>query len=257
MKLAIFGDSYADADLFQGNLWSTNFSWPKLLKDFLQDATVDFYGTSGTSAYWSYELFEKHHKDYTHIIFCYAGTTRWPYLPPEYKGRHFDIFGNKETVEIYRQNNNNIEYVKDLSRIFDTLFPQHFLNYINSKIFDDVNNICKYNNIKLINVITTEKESYYWRDNYDFPVIENLISVSAKEMVNLNTETYYIHDLMDKMGQPDIRYCHLNPQNNLIFSNILINLFNNPINVRHDGLSLAEWQFTHSLVDEYYQILTK
>jgi hypothetical protein len=266
MKLAIFGDSYADADLFEGNLWSTNFSWPKLLKDYYKDAEVDFYGTSGTSSYWSYELFHEHHKKYTHVIFCYAGTTRWPYLPPEYTGRHFDIHGNDETVSIYKNQGNDAAYVKDLSRIFDTLFPQSFLNYINNKIFDDVNNTCKYNDIKLINIITTAKECYHIRDYYDFPVLENLIEVSANETVTVNDKTFYMHDIMQELGQPDIRYCHLNPHNNLLLSQVLVNLFtqncfsngqNKVMNKKVECIDLVNWQFTHSLIDEYYQLLLK
>jgi hypothetical protein len=133
MKLAIFGDSFADPFLFKNNLWSTNFSWPKLLQEYYKDAEVDYYSSSGTSSYWSYELFHEHHHKYTHIIFCYAGTTRWPYLPPEFKGRHFDTQGDSETVEIYKQQGIDTSHVKNLSRIFDTLFPQSFLDYINNK----------------------------------------------------------------------------------------------------------------------------
>jgi hypothetical protein len=255
MKIAIYGDSYADADLFEGNAWSTNYSWPKLLQSYYSNYTVDFYATSGTSAWWSYEKFFKTHTQYEKIIFCYAGTSRWPYLPEYLEGRHFDIYGHEETVNIYKQHSEKFTDMMDISRLFDTVYSQNLLNFINSKIFDDINNMCLYNGIQLINVITTAKESYYQRHNYDYPVVENLINVSAKETVTVNNKQHNIHELMIEQGNPDVRYCHLNPKNNRVLAETFINLFTYPKNVLIDAESIQGWEYQDPLMDLYYQSL--
>ncbi len=97
-------------------------------------------------------------------------------------------------------------------------------------------------------------------------MLENLIDISAKETVHINGKNYYVNQIMQELGQPDIRYCHLNPHNNLLLSQTLINLFNKNIfsnvydkvmNKKIECMGVANWQFTHSLVDEYYQLLVK
>lgn len=75
MKLAIYGDSFADTEVNQyADL--ADLAWPRLLRnDFGQ---VHNYALAGTSLFYSMDRFERTHADYDRVIFVVTTIGRWP-----------------------------------------------------------------------------------------------------------------------------------------------------------------------------------
>ena len=65
MKIAIFGDSYADP--YNNSIEAV--SWTKLLKEKSNDYKITNFAYGGTSLWWSYELFLKNYEKFDTIIF--------------------------------------------------------------------------------------------------------------------------------------------------------------------------------------------
>ena len=89
MKLAIFGDSYADTN---GDV--SLASWPNRLRKYIPDTYIK--GLCGTSSWWSYmnftEYLERNKPDA--VIFCHTNPYRWPSLPEELEGSNWNIHSN-------------------------------------------------------------------------------------------------------------------------------------------------------------------
>ena len=72
MKIAIFGDSFADDIMHKEQGYDT---WVEILrKKYYPDLVC--YGTCGSSLYYSYNLLKKHYQDYDKIIFIATGPGR-------------------------------------------------------------------------------------------------------------------------------------------------------------------------------------
>lgn len=73
MKIAVYGDSFAC-----GDVRTSHFHWYNLLADKLSAKATSF-GLGATSLYYSFKLFEKHHKDYDLNIVCVSHFQRFPF----------------------------------------------------------------------------------------------------------------------------------------------------------------------------------
>lgn len=204
MNIGIFGDSYAFDD--------NQDSWVNLLR--LKGCTIKSYGTPGTSLWYSFDNFIKNYIKYDTIVFCYTSKFRTQLMP-----KNQEMFSGMFNTEKYKE----IKYYKLLTayekemleKIKDVHFyveNKDFNLWINQKIFDDVNNICLTNKLKLVNILPFESN----QKSIDFKnasgtCITHIYEVTAKESdickINVN--------------EPDVRPCHLTKHNNKILSDIV------------------------------------
>ena len=77
MKLAIYGDSFADTEVNQFEELAAR-AWPILLRNNFRQ--VHNYALAGTSLYYSMDRFERTHADYDRVIFVVTTIGRWPGL---------------------------------------------------------------------------------------------------------------------------------------------------------------------------------
>jgi hypothetical protein len=73
MKLAIYGDSFADPSYADPEIQTA--SWPGLLS---HDYHLDNYALMGSSLYWSMQEFERTHEAYDRVVFVVTSAGRWP-----------------------------------------------------------------------------------------------------------------------------------------------------------------------------------
>lgn len=208
MKIGIFGDSFADAS--SGN----EYCWPKIATDSLL-AKGDFYAKSGTSMWWSYEQFKKYYRKYDVIIFSFTSSTRWPCIPEELGGRHFNIGYFKDNT-----------ILDTLNPYFFTLFPDEFRKFICRNIHKDVVESCERDSKYLIQVMPFLQgpgEKIPARFDFDpipnkFPMISALDTISHLEELSYQGKRHKTGRLLSELSIDDHRGCHLNRSNNLVVS---------------------------------------
>ena len=207
MKLGIFGDSYADGD---------TECWPQYLS---QNLNIDYnnHARSGTSTFYSYKNFLENYKQYTHIVFTYSYPTRIHSLPEKYEGLNF--VKPHDTHE-------NFMRIKGVVFIYFRFLQNDLLDsIIQQKIYDDVQDICQQNDIKLVNIIPFEPCRF---DNIKFTKRKNTFSnllgldkISWEELMTARPEDYDSYNY----GIPDSRECHLTPENNKILATLIADCF--------------------------------
>jgi len=205
MKIAVFGDSYAAS-----HDHGIGRPWHQYLND--QYPTVS-YGVNGSSLHYSYNEFLKHHGKFEKIVFLVTGPGRilLP-LPEEYMNcdpplQHVNGYhGIRDVVESqYKSNaylnkvNNAVEdyykYIACPER--DLLFHKLLIKEIRNIRPDALLIPCFY--------VTGEEG---WNSTF------TLGHISQMDIDYYNLKS-------DKWPWADIRHCHLNQENNLIFSSMI------------------------------------
>jgi len=229
MRIGVFGDSFADrAPHNPDSPFKEDESWIRFIEEGGNKITT--YGKTGTSTWYAYQQFLAHHDQFDHIVFMHSSLHRIHHLPHGCEGLHF-LNTPDELYETRRNKELTIEQELEMVRILtgrainiDTEFDV----WVKQKIFNDVNDICRNKNIKLVNVLTFEdrrdKHLSTNLDNRHGPCLYNLISVSRNELPNMN--------------RVDNRWCHLSKERNMIFAKIIsecwelypeiIDLYKNP-----------------------------
>lgn len=207
--IGFFGDSYIDATSVAIP------SWPFMLRDTLGDGGK-FYGRSGTSHWSAYEKFIKNYHKFDVIVFCHTEPVRWPHLPSSEEGNNFNIGYDWIPMS---------DFMKSINKVYPDIFTSKLLNFLSKSIYDSVNKICRENNIYLVNVFPFEPEYEY--NDTEFPIFKGLDELSRKEFIVVDGKTELFVDFLSRNQMYDIRYCHLNPKNNIRVHNIMKDLINN------------------------------
>jgi len=238
MKLGIFGDSFSSKStkpkLYNG--------WPDLLE--LKFSTVENFSHVGTSIWWSFQHFLKHYKKFTHIIFCYSASCRYPAIPKDvWIGFHGDINGVNPSL-------------KELSKYYLDIFPKNLLDFLNRAIALEIEKLCLENNIKLVHIFTEPISNAFitGHDNLNFPSIYGFSHVSNIEKVTYNGKIIKLHDLLfnEKNPKPDLRPCHFNSLNNELVFNIIENYLLTDKN-EDTNFENLNWIITDPIVDNIYK----
>lgn len=217
MKLGIFGDSFADINCISLKYHDENSKpWPKTLS-MLMGADANFFGISGTSLWYSYKLFTREYKNFDYIVFTYTNHNRWNSINDDLNTLSHII--SKEQIEWVKQNNTDKNYIDSAKKLVDVhpiLFSEEFNIFVYQTIFDNVNKICKENNIKLVNLMPFETSKKFTIDisSRHGPCVCNLKKLSENEKI------------YQEFGGGDIRYCHLNPTNNNLVAKTIYDLWN-------------------------------
>ena len=214
LNIGVFGDSYADRRIHETLMkFKADESWMAHLSKL--GHSVSSYGISGSASYHSFTCFKNHHDQFDHIVFCWSYPHRIQTMP----FRFAELSSLKDVNQFY-SSSSFLKYSKDdQADIVQMLIGyQHLCDldfniWAQQKMFDDVNQICREKNIKLVNVLPFIKKS---NDEIDFSkkqgdCLYRLIEVTKKEMY------------MQEIG--DVRSTHLFKENNQVLAEIILERF--------------------------------
>ena len=222
MKLGIFGDSFADINCPDISYHKENSKpWPKTLS-MLMSIDADFFGQSSTSNWYSYEKFIQNYKKYNYIVFCYTDYNRWHSISDIELIGLSNVITEQQIISLENHKDNFvIESAKKLVAAHPILYSHEFNIFVYQTIFDNVNKLCKENNIKIVNVMPFETIDSISIDvsNRSGTCITGLRVLSRNEM---------LHTEYTEVAGNDVRYCHLNPENNNLLAESINELWATP-----------------------------
>jgi hypothetical protein len=218
MKLGIFGDSFADYN----NMYSTakeNESWINYLATST-NSEFECFGHGGTSIWYSFEKFKQHYKKFTHIVFCQTFPHRIHHLPEELTGFHHV----KDTRPLDFMKSREKTIMKSIVYVYyEKLFNKDLDIFLAQQIFDQVNFLCKQENIKIVTLLPFEDLRY--QDSY-------IINVDKREgdcllgLQHISVDEALVASKPNSLTAGDSRYCHLSKENNQILASIIEEGFN-------------------------------
>ena len=238
MKIGIFGDSFADCNGCKER-WNTP-GWSDFIKDNYDIkagaglSEVTSYARSGTSTWFSRNLFLEHYKNYDVIIFSFTNAVRWPALPKHLAGREWNIGYQKDAP--------HDDFLDKVNPYFFELFPEEFTYFINDSVYKEVVDLCKDNGKYLISILPFYNDDD-WKPSYvnDFSAITGLDDVSRREQMEVDGKLVSIWtELSNRAGGDEIRGNHLLPVNNKMLANWIIDCIDNKKYKQH--LSGTDWQ---------------
>lgn len=254
MKLGIFGDSFADINIDKKLEWHENFGWPMLLSKKLNCET-DFHARCGTSTWYSYEKFLETYTNYTHIVFTYTYQWRWPYLPPDLGMNHW-LYHSNTIMNMHHLDDDTKRTLLKLSETYNYVFNDKLLEFISKGIVKKVNELCKENHIKLVNVFVNN--NFDFTENYNksdllFSSLEDLHHISTQELIKIKGRYRSMQEICSDLKKMDCRYCHLFPDNNKIVSDKILELFDKIEFIStHD---MNNWVFKDTKIDNHYVVV--
>jgi hypothetical protein len=204
MKIGIFGDSYGDENLTQAKC----IGWPTILSN--RGYTIANFSKSGSSFYYSYKLYERHHKEFDKNIFLVTHPSRihvnsfnveqFKHVNPATLTEFISIASkNKDKYNLkilqavisYYQLIHNYEYAVDAQNALLSQILNH--NTIVIPCFSD--------SIKM-----TETSLFDWFEKENrFLKYNKLIEVTTKQGLKIE----------------DSRVCHLTEENNVVLANLI------------------------------------
>lgn len=227
--IGFFGDSFIDAN--------HEHSWPKLIEQTVNEP-CKFYGLSGTSQWFSYELFIDNFAKFDTIIFCHTSHVRWPALPKKYHGKQFNI-GYADLKTDW--------YMQQVNAFYQDVFPKNLTKFLCENIGKSVNELCKVNNKFLINLIPFKLP---YDIDTDFPVLKGLSDISKNEVTTTHNKKEYITKWLEGKNIVDPRPCHLNYENNIKLNNIVKELIlEKKYNIKID-LNNLDWNKNDIMIDQ-------
>jgi hypothetical protein len=212
MRIGVFGDSFADRNPYNPESpFTEDESWLTCMEN--ADHEVITYGKTGTSTWYSFQQFLAHHDQFDHIIFCYSSMHRIHHLPDGLEDLSF-LTTPDQLYELRKNKNLSQQQEIEMVRILTSYIPSvdpTFDIFVKQHIFDEINNVCRNKNIKLVNLLTFDDRK---DKNYTIDLalragdcLYNLFEISRRELPS--------------MDRVDNRWCHLSKELNLILSVIL------------------------------------
>jgi hypothetical protein len=222
-QLGVFGDSFASKFVsphaISGEPWVNTLC--KLLKI---ESTL--YALHGTSIWWSYCNFLKHYKKFSHIVFVYSQHNRWHHLPKEYETMHHIT---TKGLTIFENDNKKYNASKILLDAYPIVNSEELDLYIYQKIFHDVNQLCRRNDIKLINFMPFDNGKlidYSTRSGFCIYNAKNLTGFEQTQLTDIEKIKFTA-----MLHSGDLRYCHMNWKNNGVVARRMYENINNTTNM--------------------------
>jgi hypothetical protein len=238
MRIGIFGDSFADSNR------KPTLSWTHYLADVLRAESISTFSRSGTSHWWSYEFFLKNYKDFDTIIFCHTLPVRWPSLPDEYLGYHWDVGQAKAALT-------TPEYIQKINRVFLDIFPEPLLDAISEHIFRKVDELCREANISLVH-LTVGQPNYNVKKYTSYPVLVDVSAISFMERTMYKSKDINFWEQLVKLNIPDIRACHLLPNNNMSLAKLIAERIISPNEMYTNLIDLPIWNKYDPTTDDWW-----
>lgn len=214
MRVGVFGDSFADPQPGQDNREPE--SWMYQLQQ-ISGYTVDAYGESGVSAWYSYAKFLQHYRDYDTVVFVFTDVNRIHNVPKFTDETNFN-FVKPNTLE-------HLEFFTDsdkdkMRNVVNTywrdLQNDQFDLFVYQSIFDSVNKLCKQEGINLVSVFPFE--NFHNPDTVD---LTNTVGDCWRGLCCVSSQE--AEATTGRFGQfsYDARDCHLSGINNLCFAKLI------------------------------------
>jgi len=237
MKIAIFGDSFADC------LWFSKLKiqpqngpgWPELLAE--QYDVINF-AKGGTSLYYSYDLFCKHHSQFDRVIFVSSAAERFAVHLPESN----DVFHIVPGTDLNQRMSELYHYKTDL-RIIQAV--EDYISYVldteKERIFGKlmIDDICRIRSDVLL------LPAFWIKDNHLIPLdhfssMEQQYYKLSKDTINLNNLT-------------DLRKCHLTDENNQMVYQKIVDSINKKVS--SISMSISDFKTPTKEWNVYWKVI--
>ena len=254
-KLGIFGDSFADLG-FRGriDISAGRVPWPIQLEMLLNKKAIHT-GRSATSSWFAYKNFLNEYKNIDIAVFCYSFNHRW-----------YNINTDSDVAPIYNViSPDQLSVVhpdfkslaKKLVDVHPDLYDPQLDIFVAQHIFNSVNDICREQNIKLVNILTFEEvqDEPLTIDisNNAGTVLTNLSDISGNEDKNFIATSKEIELYRQDLFSCDKRFCHINPHNNTVLAHIIKDCLENDVrykNLVHDDRFSYDIDHLRYVIDE-------
>lgn len=211
MKIAIFGDSYADPYVNVERKWG--ISWARLLAENY-NYKIENFGMKGSNLWWSYEKFLENYEKFDQIIFVVTAPGRLSSIEKIDEGKHLHMPG-LEVINFFEQNNKDNEFLlkiyhsmKDYFLYFQNDRQEEFLH---NKTIEEIINKCNLNK-KPLALIPAFKDSLHYQTIFKMP----LSKINLKEQtINTGIDNEFVFE------KKHTRANHMSKQNNEIFAQLV------------------------------------
>jgi hypothetical protein len=205
MRIAIFGDSWAK-QLRQADRLNLTPAWWEILAE---KYSLENFGLSGSSTYFSYDNFEKVHRNFDKIIFI-ASTPGRLTLEDDMQLK-CNLLGDlrRHQVTHLLDAENTLEFIKkvDPNNTHDITILEAIIGYYSY--------VMNKNEQQLINRVYQEMVSYVRPDALVVESFKSLYNISQFESSHWKID---ISSLFQN-GYSEIRKCHMSAENNAMFAN--------------------------------------
>ena len=247
MAIGVFGDSFADRYLHPAlkEMGWVDESWMQYLED--QGHRVKSYGLTSASTWYAFEQFLYFHKYMDRIVFVYSHHSRIHSMPESYN--IFSSFATRSIESLtespaYRdRSSEDQENIMTIVKGANLTFNHAFNLFVQHKVFEEVNKICREKKIKLVNV---------------FP-FDDIRSIRDYDLKSAHGDCLYdllpvVYKEIDVLGV-DPRSCHLSLENNTILGKFIAESFNSSspknINLSKEVNFVYSEEITNRYQDRY------
>jgi len=234
MQIGIFGDSYADTNPKKiQNEELERLPWMLWLEK-LGGHKVTCYGMSATNIWYSYKKFLNNYTKFDTIIFVYSNANRWLNIN-EIDGKNIGMTHIVSEKQLLHVNDEYKDVAKLLVKLHPYIYDEQLNLFVYQNVFNSINQLCKKNNIKLINIIPFE-ENFNDKLRLDIskshgPVLTGLMQISGYEIKLTNDTKGVAKTIKDYLAtNADLRFCHMNLYNNKLLAQTILEIFENPKN---------------------------
>jgi len=253
MKIGVFGDSFADRLLHPTliEMGCADESWIRYLE--YQGHHVETYGLSSTSTWYSFEQFLSLHNIMDAIVFVYSHPSRIHNMPSAYS--RFASFVHSTAEELAEHHRFKARTSEDQENIMTVIKAasitsnKYFDLFVQHKVFEEVNKLCREKNIKIVNILPFEDKDSV--KDYDLKsahgdCLYDLLPVVYKEMDFLRV---------------DPRQCHLSLENNTILGKVIVESLNSSsptvINLSKEVSFVFSEEITNRYRSRYHNIIER
>jgi hypothetical protein len=243
LHIGVFGDSYADRNISPSLMkFKIDESWMAHIVS--KGHKVSSYGISGSASYHAFTCFLDHYSRFDHIVFCWSYPHRIQSMPYRYATESSvkDVETFYKTARFKHFNANEQSEIVQILLGYKFSCDFRFNLWVQQKMFDEVNQICKNKNIKLINVLPFVVKANGELDfsNRHGDCLYNLYKVTEKEM-NMG-------------GYGDVRCTHLTKENNIILGDIILEKFAEGKNVLIDIFKDGNFIYHPTITERYVEL---
>ena len=238
MKIGIFGDSFADCSWYPWAKTNTNIGpgWPELLA--INYKLIN-YAHGGSSLFYSYQLFLKHHTQFDKVIFVTTAAERFYTNLVETKTIFHVVpgtdFKKRSQIEKDQGHYTNAKIVEAASD-----YVLYALDSKKEKLFSDlmVDNIARIRNDTIVipALHTTEPSTVTLGD----------ISLLENTFYNMSDNLSKLHNLTD------LRKCHLTDENNHMVYEKIIDILTGKSN--HFKLTNEDFKIPSKPLQSYWGV---
>lgn len=224
MKIAIYGDSYANLNLYQPND-GRGLSWVDILK---KDHEVANFGLAGSAVFYSYLKFKEHYKNFDYNIFIITSLDRIYNRKLDELIERQSWYTNHGTIELYSR---DITRDSHQQKIIDSV--KTYIEYWkdeeteNTLNFSLVENLRKdHNNCLFINAFSKEHNPMLTNEYglIDITAMEQKQSGWIEKYHDKNINFGYLDD--NNRMLEDYRLNHLCEENNIILGEKILKAVN-------------------------------